>query len=62
MGIITRTGGTIGFFSGYTGAKTQSATLMYSAAMGFTFAFTEAQVANWREVSEADGAAFGGKG
>ncbi|KAI9636380.1 uncharacterized protein MKK02DRAFT_45088 [Dioszegia hungarica] len=44
MGIVTRTGGTIGFFT----------------AMGFTFAFTEAQVANWRESDDALNGAAGG--
>jgi hypothetical protein len=44
MGVVTRTGGTIGFF----------------AAMGATFAFTEAYVANERQKNDAlNGAAAG---
>jgi hypothetical protein len=52
MGIFTRTGGTIGFFSELrVSLSLGEQELISIAAMGFTFAFTEAQVANWREVS-----------
>jgi len=44
MGVVTRTGGTIGFF----------------AAMGATFAFTEAFVANERQKNDALNGAAGG--
>ncbi|EAU93174.1 hypothetical protein CC1G_10542 [Coprinopsis cinerea okayama7 len=44
MGVVTRTGGTIGFF----------------AAMGATFAFTEATVRNSREEDDAWNGAAGG--
>ncbi|WVR04634.1 hypothetical protein IAU60_001645 [Kwoniella sp. DSM 27419] len=44
MGIVTRTGGTIGFF----------------AAMGFSFSFVQAAVANVRETDDALNGAAGG--
>ncbi|KAI5451949.1 hypothetical protein NCC49_001249 [Naganishia albida] len=44
MGIFTRTGGTIGFFT----------------AMGFTYAFSQAAVANIRETDDALNSAAGG--
>ncbi|KAL1411699.1 hypothetical protein Q8F55_002665 [Vanrija albida] len=44
MGVVTRTGGTIGFF----------------AAMGFAFSFTQSFVANTRETDDALNGAAGG--
>jgi hypothetical protein len=63
MGVVTRTGGTIGFF----GNTIQYSLFLYNsnifyhlAAMGATFAFTEAFVANEREKNDAlNGAAAG---
>jgi hypothetical protein len=63
MGVLTRTGGTIGFF----GNNIPNFLLLYDsnifyhlAAMGATFAFTEAFVANERQKNDALNGAAGG--
>ena len=62
MGVFTRTGGTIGFF-GNTIITWDLLILMFLyhlAAMGATFAFTEAFVANERQKNDALNGAAGG--
>ena len=61
MGVLTRTGGTIGFFGNTTFLFIYNSNIFYHlAAMGATFAFTEAFVANERQKNDAlNGAAAG---
>ena len=64
MGVFTRTGGTIGFFGVFNFLSFQLpyvlTCILYIAAMGATFAFTEAFVANQREKNDALNGAIGG--
>ena len=63
MGVVTRTGGTIGFFGNtiqYSLFFYNSNIFYYLAAMGAVFAFTDAVVANERQKNDAlNGAAAG---
>lgn len=62
MGVFTRTGSTIGFFGVFNFLQLPCVLtcVLYIAAMGATFAFTEAFVANQREKNDALNGAIGG--
>jgi hypothetical protein len=62
MGVLTRTGGTIGFFGNTIPCPLSNlcSNILYLAAMGATFAFTDAFVANERRKNDALNGAAGG--